>query len=270
MGSCIKAENLSKSYGGRPALQDVSFSVGAGEVTALLGVNGAGKTTTLECLEGVREPDSGRIEIQGRLAAQLQSGSLPDFLRAEELVRLFARWNKVKPDPEMLHRLEIGRLSGKQYRSMSTGQKRRLHLALALLRQPDVLLLDEPTAGLDVEGRLAIHEEIRRLQGRGTAVLLATHDLSEVQELCGRLILLREGTVAFTGTPKEFSDQASMPASVCVRTPEGTESLPAGADAAPALAELLERCRQRDLPVLEVWTERGSLEEQFVKLAKGA
>lgn len=269
MTDVLTVSSLRKSYDGRSVLHGLSFHVRSGETVALLGANGAGKTTTLECIEGVRRPDGGSVQVRGRLAAQLQTGSLPAFLRGSELIELFARSNRVQPDRALAARLGVDAFAGRQYRAMSTGQQRRLQLVLALMRRPDLLLLDEPTAGLDVEGRLSVHAEIAALRSQGTAVLLSTHDLTEVKDLCDRLILLRGGTVAFDGTPAEFSDSAGMPAVLRIRTPLGTESFPAEGDLGAVLADLLPQFRQRDLPILDVQVERGTLEEQFMKLAEG-
>ncbi|MBD5559313.1 MAG: ABC transporter ATP-binding protein [Clostridia bacterium] len=266
---CLTVSGLEKSYDGRSVLNGLDFEVNRGEIVALLGVNGAGKTTTLECVMGLRRPDAGSVRVDGTLAAQLQTGSLPDYLRGRELLELFSRWNGRPVDPALAARLGAEGFLERQYRTMSVGQKRRLQLMLALMREPALLLLDEPTAGLDIEGRIAVHQEILAKRDQGAAILLSTHDLTEAKDVCDRLILLRDGQIAFAGTPAEFADAAGRPASVCVRTPQGKECLPA-ADIAHALAELLQRLSGRNVPVLDVWVERGTLEEQFIELTKGA
>lgn len=155
MDEAIKIKNLKKSYGTHVVLNGLDFCVQQGEIFALLGVNGAGKTTSLECIEGLRKYDSGTIAITGKVGIQLQSSSLPGHIKPLEAVKLFAKWNKASLDCAMLDVLGIHDFARKQYYQLSTGQKRRLHLALALTRNPDILFLDEPTAGLDVEGRLS-------------------------------------------------------------------------------------------------------------------
>ena len=155
MNEAIKISNLTKSYGTHVVLNDLDFCVQQGEIFALLGVNGSGKTTSLECIEGLRKYDSGSITINGIMGIQLQSASLPEHMKPLEAVKLFAKWNKVSLDKETLEALGIYEFAKKQYYQLSTGQKRRLHLSLALTRNPDILFLDEPTAGLDVEGRLS-------------------------------------------------------------------------------------------------------------------
>ena len=170
MSCAIKVSNLQKSYGSHVVLKDLSFCVRQGEIFGLLGVNGAGKTTTLECIEGLRRYDNGSVAINGQIGIQLQSASLPEHIKPLEAAKLFAKWNKASLDKAMLEALGIYEFAKKQYFQLSTGQKRRLHLALALTRNPDILFLDEPTARLDVEGWVALHEQIRRLKASGKKV----------------------------------------------------------------------------------------------------
>ena len=131
MSTAIEVKGLKKSYGRHTVLKGLSFNVLKGEIFALLGVNGAGKTTALECIEGLRKYDSGSIVVNGKMGIQLQSSSLPANIRPLEAVRLFAKWNKTQANPAMLASLGIREFSEKQYAALSTGQKRRLHLALA-------------------------------------------------------------------------------------------------------------------------------------------
>ena len=167
MKSAVEVRGLQKSYGSHVVLKGLHFHIRTGEIFALLGVNGAGKTTTLECIEGLREYDEGTITVNGTMGIQLQSSSLPAHIKPMEAVRLFAVWNRVTPDRSMLNALGIKEIEKKQYFQLSTGQKRRLHLALALISSPDILFLDEPTAGLDVEGRRSLHSQIRALKAQG-------------------------------------------------------------------------------------------------------
>ena len=138
--------------------------------------------------------------MNGSLGIQLQSAALPPYIRPMEAVRLFAKWKKTKADPSVLKALGIYDLGKKPYLELSTGQKRRLHLALAMTEDPDILFLDEPTAGLDVEGRNALHKEIRRLKEKGKTILLASHDMAEVEELCDRILILNQGRAPFLGS----------------------------------------------------------------------
>lgn len=197
MSDAIQISNLQKSYGSHVVLNGLSFCVQQGEIFALLGVNGAGKTTTLECIEGLRRYDGGNIIINGQIGIQLQSASLPEHIKPLEAVKLFAKWNKTSLDKATLDALGIYEFAKKQYFQLSTGQKRRLHLALALTRNPDILFLDEPTAGLDVEGRIALHEQIRQLKASGKTIILASHDMTEVENSCDRLAILSGGEDRF-------------------------------------------------------------------------
>ena len=167
MNTAVQITDLRKSYGRHAVLKGIDLRILRGEIFALLGVNGAGKTTALECIEGLRKYDSGTITVNGKMGIQLQSSSLPSHIKPMEAVKLFAKWNKTAIDKSMLEALGIQEIQNKQYLQLSTGQKRRLHLALALISDPDIIFLDEPTAGLDVEGRLSLHTQIRRLKSQG-------------------------------------------------------------------------------------------------------
>ncbi len=160
MIDAIQITDLKKSYGNNIVLKGLAFQIKQGEIFALLGINGAGKTTALECIEGLKKYDSGKITVKGKMGIQLQSSSLPSHIKPMEAIKLFAKWNKSRIDFSMLDTLGIKEIEQKQYIQLSTGQKRRLHLALALISNPDIIFLDEPTAGLDVEGRLSLHDLI--------------------------------------------------------------------------------------------------------------
>ena len=203
--NAIEIKDLKKSYGDNAVLKGVNLTVQQGEILALLGVNGAGKTTTLECVEGLRSYDGGTITVNEKIGIQLQSSALQAYIKPMEAVKLFAKWNKAAPDSEVLKSLGIPELSKKKYADLSTGQKRRLHLALALIGDPDIIFLDEPTAGLDVEGRVSLHGQIRALKSQGKTIILASHDMAEVEDLCDRIAVLREGEIAFVGTVEEFT-----------------------------------------------------------------
>ena len=163
MNAAVQVRGLKKSYGNSIVLNGLDLEIEKGEIFALLGVNGAGKTTALECIEGLRKYDNGTIAVNGKMGIQLQSSSLPAHIKPMEAVRLFSKWNKTKIDFTMLNALGIQETTKKQYIQLSTGQKRRLHLALALIGNPDIVFLDEPTAGLDALGRVSLHEQIRKI-----------------------------------------------------------------------------------------------------------
>ncbi len=263
MKAAIQVRKLKKSYGNHTVLDGLDFQIAPGEIFALLGINGAGKTTALECIEGLREYDSGKIIVNGKMGIQLQSSSLPAHLKVMEAIRLFSKWNHSAVNESILDSLGIREMEKKQYFQLSTGQKRRLHLALALTSDPDILFLDEPTAGLDVEGRLSLHEEIRKQRNRGKTIVLASHDMAEVETLCDRIAVLYGGTIVFQGTISEFRDQAGKNYSVSIRTQRGNQQIETESIEDTLLA-LLSECKQTGTKVLDIKVERGTLEQLFV------
>lgn len=265
----IKISNLTKSYGTHTVLKGLNFCVQQGEIFALLGINGAGKTTSLECIEGLRNYDSGSITINGIMGIQLQSASLPKYIKALEAVKLFAKWNKTSPDREALDALGIYEIAKKPYYQLSTGQKRRLHLALALTRNPDILFLDEPTAGLDVEGQISLHEQIRQLKAMGKTIILASHDMAEVESLCDRIAILSGGRIAFIGTVEQLSEAIGKHYNITIRTETGTEKYESE-NIGDSLLSLLMRYREKGEIITDIRIDRGSLEQHFIKIAKGA
>lgn len=268
MSYSIQVDCLVKNYGANRVLKGLTFQVEKGEIFALLGVNGAGKTTTLECMEKLRTYDGGRITINGRMGIQLQSASLPSHIKPMEAIRLFAMWNKVKPDKEMLEALGIDELGKKQYVQLSTGQKRRLHLALALTGDPEILFLDEPTAGLDVEGRVSLHDQIRRLKARGKTILLASHDMAEVETLCDRIAILQEGELVFVGTLAELTAKTGGRYAIRIETGQGEQHYMAD-NIGDTLLALLQDYKSRGIAVSDIQIDRGTLEQHFMDLAMG-
>lgn len=268
MNEAVKVNNIKKSYGNHVVLEHLDFCVHKGEIFGLLGINGAGKTTTLECIEGLRKYDSGRIAINGKKGIQLQSASLPQYIKALEAVRLFAKWNKAALDETMLDALGIHEFAKKRYNQLSTGQKRRLHLALALTRDPDILFLDEPTAGLDVEGRLSLHEQIRNLKANGKTIILASHDMAEVEDLCDRIAILTGGRIAFIGTVEQLNETIGKHYNITIRTDNKTEKYESD-NIGETLLTLLVQCREKGETILDIQIGRGSLEQHFMKIAKG-
>lgn len=269
MKEAIKINNLTKSYGSHVVLNGLDFCVQQGEIFALLGINGAGKTTSLECIEGLRRYDSGSIVINGRMGIQLQSASLPQHIRALEAVKLFSKWNKTALDQTMLDALGIYELAKKQYYQLSTGQKRRLHLALALTRDPDILFLDEPTAGLDVEGQLSLHAQIRQLKAIGKTIILASHDMTEVENLCDRIAILSGGKIAFIGTVKQLGETIGKHYTITIQTENGTDTYEAE-NIGDTLLSLLMQYQEKGSTITDIQIDRGSLEQHFIKIAKGA
>ncbi len=293
MENAIKYEGVVKSYGGKRALSGLSFCVKPGETTALLGANGAGKTTALECLEGIRRVDSGGITVLGMdsrareakrlLGVQLQSTALPEAMTPPEAMKLFCAWHNVGYRADLLSRFGLDGYAKKQYAALSAGRKRRLHLALALCHDPQVLILDEPTAGLDVEGRHSLHAEIRALKERGVTILMATHDMEEAEQLCDNIVFLSEGRVAQTGSPLELTARASAlshillktsgdmrpPAKLqCERLEGGYMSFQTG-DIKTALRQILDAAEREGADIVDLRVERASLEELFLSIKKG-
>lgn len=276
MNVAILIENLVKSYGTNTVIRDISFTANRGEIFALLGINGAGKTTTLECIEGIRKYDSGNITINGNIGVQLQSSSLPANIRAIEAYQLFCKWNKTKVNLELFNLFELAELKNKQYKEMSTGQKRRLHLALALIGDPDILFLDEPTAGLDVEGRVSLHSYIRKLKERGKTIIMASHDMAEVESLCDRIAILKDGKIAFNGTTDELTSEMGDQCRIHIKTQNPLQNAEyeqgywifTCENIGDALLELLEMCKQTQNTVLDVKIERATLEQRFMDIAR--
>lgn len=268
MGYAIEIEGLRKSYGSHTVLKGLNFHVKKGEIFAVLGVNGAGKTTTLECMEGLLGYDSGRITINGKKGIQLQSSSLPAHIKSMEAIRLFAKWNKAEIDHSMLRAIGIDDLKEKQYNEMSTGQKRRLHLALALISDPDIVFLDEPTAGLDVEGRISLHDQIRRLKSLGKTIVLASHDMAEVENLCDRIAILNDGNIVFMGTLEELTAKMGKRYNILILTAQGEECCDTD-DIGKTMLTLLKDYQKRGVQVLDIKVDRGSLEQYFINIAKG-
>ncbi len=268
MSYAIQIDRLKKSYGDHTVLKGLSFNVIKGEIFALLGVNGAGKTTALECIESLRKYDSGHIMVNGKMGIQLQSASLPAHIKPLEAVQLFAKWNKTKIDHSMLAALGINELTKKQYTDMSMGQKRRLHLALALISDPDIVFLDEPTAGLDVEGRISLHDQIRKLKAQGKTIILASHDMAEIESLCDRIAILNEGNIVFLGTVTELTAKIGKRYTLHIKTEQGDESFESD-NIGDTMLTLLEGFKQKGITILDIKIDRGTLEQHFIEIARG-
>ena len=267
MNHAIQVRGLKKSYGGNIVLGGLDLDIEKGETFALLGVNGAGKTTALECMEGLRKYDCGTITVNGKMGIQLQSSSLPAHIKPMEAVRLFAKWNRTEIDYTLLHALGIQETAKKQYRQLSTGQKRRLHLALALIGNPDIIFLDEPTAGLDVEARASLHEQIRRLKSQGKTIVLASHDMAEVENLCDRIAILNNGNIAFCGTATELTDKIGEKYFIHIKTQQGNSTFETD-NIEDTLISLLNDLKQKEIHILDIKVDRGTLEQHFIEMAR--
>ena len=207
-----EGRRLTKRFGATVAVDAVDVQVRRGEILGLLGPNGAGKTTTTKLLLGLLRPTAGEVRLFGepfraghlaRVGAMVEGTAAYPYLSARDNLRVLARMGEVAEPrvEELLAQTGLAAVARRRFGSYSMGMKQRLGLAAALLRDPDILLLDEPTSGLDPEGQRDVHALIRRVAAEGKGVLFSSHQLAEVEQLCDRVVILREGTVAFTGTP---------------------------------------------------------------------
>jgi ABC-2 type transport system ATP-binding protein len=210
----ITADHLVKRYGDLVAVNDVSFSVETGEVFGMLGPNGAGKTTTMEMLEGLRKPDGGTATVLGsdvvretraiktRIGVQLQATALPPLTKVREAIDLFAAlFPTARSTDELLKEFDLESKAGTYATELSGGQMQRLSIALALVNDPDVVFLDEPTTGLDPQARLNIWDVIEGVRRRGKTVVLTTHNMEEAERLCARIAVIDHGHIVALDTP---------------------------------------------------------------------
>ncbi len=213
----VEMTNVTKKYGAVVAVQAMSLRIQRGEVLGVLGPNGAGKTTTVECAIGLRSPDSGTVRVLGldpsrdpdavrqRVGVQLQQAVLPNRMKVKEAMAIFAAAYARHADPaELLQEWGLTAQRGKAFAALSGGQKQRLFIALALLGEPDVVVLDELTTGLDPAARRDTWALVQRLKDRGVTVLLVTHAMDEAETLCDRLIVIDSGRLIAEGTPDEI------------------------------------------------------------------
>jgi ABC-2 type transport system ATP-binding protein len=212
--AAVSLVDIGKSYAGRWVVDDLSFEVARGEVFALLGPNGAGKTTTIEILEGYRSPDRGsasvlnldpqhdRAGLMRRIGLMLQEGGIYPAIRVREVLRLFARFHPNPIDPErLITDLGLEEVANTRYRLLSGGQQQRLSLALALIGRPELVFLDEPTAGMDPQARRATWDIIRSLKSDGVTVMLTTHFMDEAEELADRVAIVDRGRLVALDAP---------------------------------------------------------------------
>ena len=228
----IVVHELRKSYGAVQALRGVSFTVREGEVFGLLGPNGAGKTTTVEIIEGLRKQDSGEVLIDGRrvrpglddelkrkLGVQLQEARFPDKLKVRELLGLYTSYYR-RPSAavgELLELVGLTEKAGSLIEKLSGGQKRRLSLAVALAGDPELVFLDEPTTGLDPQGRRQLWELIRAMKAQGRTVILTTHYIEEAEALCDRVGIIDLGELIALGPPQDLIEESGLESTVTLR-----------------------------------------------------
>lgn len=293
----ISIQGFRKVYGNFVAVQELDLQVEKGEIFGLLGPNGAGKTTTLECLEGIRQPTAGKLRIldidpqreprrlAARIGVQLQSSGLPPNMTVEEAMKFFCAYHAVQPRFDLLERMGLAEKRRAVYEGLSIGQKRRLNLALAVAHQPAVVILDEPTAGLDVASRVELHSLMDELRQQGTTILLATHDMAEAEKMADRVAILLNGQVAARGTPRELTASGSSLTKVSVRSEESTLAasqvvFPAvqqrlakddyvvfySTDPGPTVTALIDALNSANDKLIDLRVERPSLEERFLEI----
>jgi ABC-2 type transport system ATP-binding protein len=294
----LQVENLVKRYGDVEAVRGVSFAVQEGEVFGLLGPNGAGKTSTIEVLEGLRVPDGGQVsvcgldpqknpnELKNVIGATLQATSLPDKLKVGEAIHLFAGFYKKNRNPdELLKRFGLEEKRNAFYGTLSGGQKQRLALALALVNDPQVLFLDEPTAGLDPQVRREIYDIIEELKREKKTIVLTTHYIEEAEKLCDRVAIVDHGKLIATGTPKELKGRSANTTRVEVRLAKPVpkdklKNLDGVVDAleadgiyvlhcqrtAPAIVALVKHLEAENNELVSLEIATPSLEDVFIEL----
>lgn len=298
MPANVIVRDLWKDYAGVPAVQGVSFAVEPGEIFGLLGPNGAGKTSTIECLVGLREPSKGEIHIAGlnaqqnrravkeRIGVALQTTALQDKITPREALQLFGSFYPRPLAPaDLLTRFGLEEKADARFDTLSGGQRQRLALALAFVNQPAVVLLDEPTTGLDPQSRRELHAHIVQLKRDGCTVLLSTHHLEEAEQLCDRIAIIDRGRIVATGAPHELMAQAGglqtltlvtvpplgestlakLPAVTAVDT-SGAAALVRSQDITATLAGLAALLREQRVELVDLQVRKASLEDVFLKL----
>ena len=296
----ISAQALTRRYGARTAVDSVSFDVRGGEVFGLLGPNGAGKTTTVEILEGLRPRTAGEVSVLGydpgvqvrqlkdRIGVCLQATNLPEKIKVHEALTLFASFYTRGVDREkLLDRLQLKEKRNEYYSKLSGGQKQRVALALALVNDPQLLFLDEPTTGLDPQVRLEIHRLIEELRDAKRSILLTTHYIEEAEKLCDRVAIIDEGRIIAIGTPREIQartlDQSfidiqciqPLPAELPAFLSDGgkyklSEDRMAltvySAHPARSIVELVKWIDQQGIELADIHLKRPTLEDVFIEL----
>lgn len=292
----IQVNNLQKTYGQVRAVNGVSFHVHAGEIFGLLGPNGAGKTTTIEMMEGLRHPDEGEVYIDGLsvtrerkkirslVGVQLQSTSLFGKLRVDEILRLYASFYKRSVSVEtILNQMNLDEKRKDLVDDLSGGQKQRLAIGLALIHDPKIIFLDEPTTGLDPQARRSLWEIILALKRQGKTILLSTHYMEEAQTLCDRLAIMDKGEIKAMDTPDQLIADLEMESAIRFHWPgeDGPFSELKGVTKVTrekehvilythhlqdSLTSLVRWADQVDQPLYDLHTRRATLEDVFLHL----
>ncbi|MGH9918911.1 MAG: ABC transporter ATP-binding protein [Nitrososphaerales archaeon] len=293
----IEVQHLVKRYGDFIAVDDVSFSVKQGEIFGIIGPNGAGKTTTVECISGLRTPDSGSVSIYGFsphkdrnrirefLGVQLQESSLPPRLKVREAVNLFASFYANPLDPnDLLESLGIKDVKNSMFKKLSGGQKQRLSIALALVGNPKIAILDELTTGLDPQARRETWDLIDGVRKRGVTVILVSHFMDEVERLCDRVALIVHGAVRALDTPEAIATQAggnrmrfvpsqpvddktlhAIPGVIALERKERYITVTGTGD---LVASVIDSLAKIGVHVSDIEARGGNLDDAFVKLTR--
>jgi len=298
--AAIYARDLRKSYGPLEAVKGIDFEVHAGEVFGLLGPNGAGKTTTVEILEGIRPRTGGEVKVLGfdpdrqkqalkdRIGVCLQATNLPDKMRVYEALELFGSFYTRHVDGDvLLRRLQLWEKREAAYSTLSGGQKQRLALALALINDPQMLFLDEPTTGLDPQVRLEIRDLIEELRAEKRTILMTTHYIEEAERLCDRVAIIDDGRIIALGSPRELQERSATQSSIDISLgkPLPPGELPAWPEAirtivsddrrqisvsssraAKTLVELIKWIDAQGMELDDVHLNRPTLEDVFIEL----
>ena len=292
----IEVDDLVKEYGSHRAVDGVSFTVEQGEIFGILGPNGAGKTVTVECVEGLRTPDSGRISVLGLdpvrdgrelkqlLGAQLQESSLPDRMRVEEALDLYGSFYRDPADSDrLIDMLGLGAKRKTRFADLSGGQRQRLSIALALVGRPKVAVLDELTTGLDPQSRRDTWELVDQVRESGVTVILVTHFMDEAERLCDRLAVIDAGKVVAIDTPAglteraggeqrvRFRPSAPLDDALLLDLPEVTSVEHAGSQTVVTgrgnlLQSVTSMLARRQIVAAELRVDQTSLDDAFVAL----
>ncbi|NLJ70997.1 MAG: ATP-binding cassette domain-containing protein [Clostridiaceae bacterium] len=296
MDKIIEVRNLDKSYGKTQVLFNINLEVKRGECLGVVGGNGAGKTTLLECIEGIKGWQKGDILIEGLtieddsrhlrriLGVQLQSSSLPNEIKVKEAAQLFAVEHDIDVEEKLYDELDVRRLLNKQYGQLSTGQKRRLHLLLAILHDPDIIILDEPTAGLDVNSKYLLYTKINELKEKGKTILLTSHDMYEIENLCDRVLFINKGRIgkelsaesllegdrhiiAISSQKNSLSQVDTMYAKLI--EVKGREVYFECSNINACLKELLEHLTAQDDQIRDIYIKKKTVEGELIKMMRG-